>query len=666
VAPGDFTIETRVLFEPATNFQFAGLVVYQDDLNTLALGRAFCDVEGVCVGNAVYFDYIADGNWTGGNFGTSIDNPSDVYLRLERRGEMVRAFYSIDGSISWYEIGTHWIPADFQVNGVGLMAGQDYDTSDENVSAYFDYFAVTEGWGFLPEGFHDYDSGDVPNWACNAGGWAVDPDNREADVAVDIVVDDQTVASLVAGDFRQDLLDAGVCVDGKCAFSTSLWGLISSYEPHRVDAWAQDDSGDWVLLSSSAKTLTCRTYDIYIFDRQTGETRLLAALADTHEFNPRWSPDAKKIVHDRWATDWSSHGVYITDVGTGVSAPLAGAQGGSYPTWAPNNRWIAFDRGADGDNRVFIIRPTGGVPRLVAEDAFMAAWAPTSQRLAFHRPSDGSIRTKGLWGGGETLVAEHGNGPAWSPDGKWIAYELDGDVWKVRVGIYGNPLADPIQLTSSPLWEGRPTWSNNSKTIAYHAGMGQDTDIWKIPAAGGTGTWLTGAPIFGDYDPNYSFNGRYLAYSSFSPDSQAARQWGAGFSFHAGTWSEGEHNYYFETAYTFPEPGGETTSPVTFTAAGDAPWYDGYVLLRALALRARVGDECPALDPAAIRPDQPTLFHWVELTSPMTYQEAVQHFDSLTVTAYWDGGSSAGLARGEIFPWSAVDFAQYLCAAATP
>jgi regulation of enolase protein 1 (concanavalin A-like superfamily) len=654
VAQGDFVIKTHVIFEPNSNFQFAGLIIYQDDQNDLAFGRAFCDIEGACVGNGLYFDYVAGGNWIDGNFGTQVNSPNEAYLRLERRGEMVKAFYSYEG-FTWYEIGTHWISPDFQVNGVGLLAAGDYD--NVNVTADFDFFELTEGWGFLPEGYHDYDQGDVPNWACNAGGWAADPDNRAADVNVDIVVDDQTVASLVAGEFRQDLADAGVCVDGNCSFSTSLWDVISSYEPHKVDVWAQDDTGDWVLLSNSAKTLTCRTYDIYTFDPVTGTTKQITNLRDKQEYNPRWSPDGKKIVHDAWSIDWSSHNVYITDVQSGVSTLLAGAESGSYPTWAPNDKWIAFDRGADNDYRLFIVPPTGGNPKLVRDDAFMASWAPNSQRLAFHQPSDGSIRTMNLNGENVTLVAERGNGPAWSPDGEWIAFEVDGDVWKVRVNNNGGPLGGPIRLTSSPAWEGRPTWSYDSKTIAFHAGMGQDADIWTIPAAGGTPTWLTGAPIFGDYDANYSLKGQsqYISYSSFSPDGQAARQWVAAYTYDYGTWSEGDHSYHFEAVWN---GGSETTNDISFNVSGEAQAYDGYVLLRPGAVRA--GADCAAVD--AILPNQFTRFLSGYVTDyPRTYSEAQAYFDSLSASAVWDDGQSAELVRHEIFPFREDNWFNYVC-----
>ncbi len=52
-AEGNLTIETHVLFEPSRNFQLAGLVIFQDGSNFLQLGRAFCDLADICVGNGI-------------------------------------------------------------------------------------------------------------------------------------------------------------------------------------------------------------------------------------------------------------------------------------------------------------------------------------------------------------------------------------------------------------------------------------------------------------------------------------------------------------------------------------------------------------------------------------------------------------------------------------
>jgi len=145
VGSSDFTLTTRVIFEPTANYQFAGLVIYQDGINYLQFGRAFCSTSqetNSCVGNGIYFDYAQAGNHISENFATRIDNPNEVYLRLERKGENVTGSYSRDGK-SWTKAGTHQIPSDFQFNGVGLVTSQDINMA--GISADFDFFELTGG-----------------------------------------------------------------------------------------------------------------------------------------------------------------------------------------------------------------------------------------------------------------------------------------------------------------------------------------------------------------------------------------------------------------------------------------------------------------------------------------------------------------------------------------
>lgn len=519
VAQGDFSIETRVSFTPDTDFQFAGLVIYQDEGTFLQLGRAFCDIEGPCVGNGIYFDYASGGVSVDGNFATQADNPNnpgDAYLRLERRGNMVRAFYSNDGA-AWIIIGDHWIPSDFVVNGVGLTSSQDFFTGGWSVPADFDYFEMTEGWGFLPEGYHDGEAGDVPSWACNANGWAVDPDDRGSNLWVEIFINGVAIADWSHADqYRSDLEEAGLCKGGNCGFSTSLWGQVPAYEPFEVVTYAQDvPSGEWVRLYNSPKTLTCRTYDIYAIDPSTGTTTLLTPnLRETHEFNPSWSPNGKFIAHDVLFDD-GSYSVYITNVKTGESTPLAGAENGHYAVWSPNGKWIAFERGTSS----YLVPSTGGDAVLIRENGITPDWSPNGKRLVVVDSSDGSLRTVSFGDGikTETTIAPAGMYPVWSPNGNWIAYELNGDLWKVQVDIHGSPLGEAIQLTSGPAEDGQPTWSPDSTVIAYHSGVDGNWDIWTVPAAGGEGTWLTGRPIFGEYDPSFAKNSYIIGYAGFAP-----------------------------------------------------------------------------------------------------------------------------------------------------
>jgi hypothetical protein len=109
-----------------------------------------------------------------------------------------------------------------------------------------------------PEGFHDFADGTQNQFSCVAEGWAADPNDRDIDLNVRILSDGVEVAQTVAGMFRQDLEEAGVCPGGTCSFSVNLASLISLGVDHLITVQAQDaQSGEWVDLSSTPKMLHC-------------------------------------------------------------------------------------------------------------------------------------------------------------------------------------------------------------------------------------------------------------------------------------------------------------------------------------------------------------------------------------------------------------------------
>ena len=136
VPQGNYEISTYIEFTPISNFQLAGLIIYQDDQNFIKFGRAYCDAGGVCVGNGVYFDNVISGVFTGGNYGTNTANPSFIFLRLQRINNTYIGFFSEDGT-NWINIGQH--TNDLQPIGVGLFAGQSCVGS---IPADFDYFEI--------------------------------------------------------------------------------------------------------------------------------------------------------------------------------------------------------------------------------------------------------------------------------------------------------------------------------------------------------------------------------------------------------------------------------------------------------------------------------------------------------------------------------------------
>jgi serine/threonine protein kinase len=131
---GDFEITTAVRFTPTTNFQFAGLVVFQEQGNVLQFGRAYCDVEGYCLGDGIYLDNFENGSINGTSPKVAFGEPV-TYLRLQRIGNTYIAYYSVDGE-NWTRLGE--VKRKFSQIQVGILAAQ----SSTTIPAEFDYFSM--------------------------------------------------------------------------------------------------------------------------------------------------------------------------------------------------------------------------------------------------------------------------------------------------------------------------------------------------------------------------------------------------------------------------------------------------------------------------------------------------------------------------------------------
>jgi hypothetical protein len=242
---------------------------------------------------------------------------------------------------------------------------------------------------------------------------------------------------------------------------------------------------------------------------------------------------------------------------------------------------------------------------------------------------------------------------------------VNGDIWKVKVNAQSNTSGNPIQVTGGPFTDGQPTWSPDGKTIVYHSGFGSEWDLWSVPAAGGMGAWLNGAPDSGDYDPAYARDNSYIAYAGFSPDGQAARTWAAAFTadLPAGSWSEGAHTYHFHWVDgLIGVPYDSDIYPLNVSS--EAPLYGGNVLLRWGVFVADNQGTCEYVD--AINPDQVTRFH-IGWTPDGTYADARAYFDNLSAQAVWDGGDPLPLELHEVFPYKSwEDWFAYICTFTAP
>jgi hypothetical protein len=270
-------------------------------------------------------------------------------------------------------------------------------------------------------------------------------------------------------------------------------------------------------------------YDIYAFTPNSGAIRV-TFLDGTGEFNPSWFPFGPILIHDVAAFDaddaFLGQDLYLTYAPTGASIALPGGEDGNDAAFAPFGLLVAFDRApfpAPSDPSLYLLPVWGGTPIAVRSDAVDADWSPSGRYLVFHQPSDGSIRTLDLLTGGEVLVTGDGTNPAWSPDGRFIAFARSGDLYRVRVGGDGTPLAAPEQITTDPANDGQPSWTPGSQRLVFQSDRSSDFDVWTTQADGTTSpVFVTGLPGVGDFDPDVAPFAAVVAYAGFTAPSGSA------------------------------------------------------------------------------------------------------------------------------------------------
>lgn len=133
---GNFQIETQITFRPTRNFQFAGLIIYENDSNFIQAGRAYCSSVG-CPGAGLYMNYYQNGLIVQPDFGQTYGDIDPLLLRLSRREDTYTFEASTDGKV-WFIIGTH--TSDMNPVQIGLVTGQRM--RGENPPATFEYFEI--------------------------------------------------------------------------------------------------------------------------------------------------------------------------------------------------------------------------------------------------------------------------------------------------------------------------------------------------------------------------------------------------------------------------------------------------------------------------------------------------------------------------------------------
>jgi beta-xylosidase len=133
---GNFQIQTQITFRPTRNYQFAGLIMYENDSNFIQAGRAYCNSIG-CAGAGLYMNYYKDGRVVKPDFGQPFGDIDPLLLRLTRSENTYTFEASTDGKV-WFIIGSH--TSNMNPQQIGLVTGQRM--RGENPPALFEYFEI--------------------------------------------------------------------------------------------------------------------------------------------------------------------------------------------------------------------------------------------------------------------------------------------------------------------------------------------------------------------------------------------------------------------------------------------------------------------------------------------------------------------------------------------
>jgi Tol biopolymer transport system component len=218
-------------------------------------------------------------------------------------------------------------------------------------------------------------------------------------------------------------------------------------------------------------------------------------------------------------------------VGPATALPgRASVSGGVLPEFAVSeNGWLEYEvaRGTGGGETLRIIGGTRDTPlalesTLVVGNFEDVAIAPDGNRILV-RSATGSGGSGGdLWmldvkaGTRARFTVGGGDMPVWSRDGRSVAYYWQGDATN-KPGIYVRP----VDQTSAPhLVLAGPglapnSWTPDGRTLAFAtAGQGGASDIGLVTLGDTAPSWILRAPEFNERQPQISWDGTRLAYSS--------------------------------------------------------------------------------------------------------------------------------------------------------
>jgi TolB protein len=191
-------------------------------------------------------------------------------------------------------------------------------------------------------------------------------------------------------------------------------------------------------------------------------------------------------------------------------ALLAPSPSGGSTAAAPE---LAFAR----DGNVWTIGADGSRARLLIRGAYAPAWSPDGSRIAFvsGRSGDEEVYVARADGSGVTRLTKLPGpdlSPAWSSDGRRLAWSRNAEIWTMSASGAGKRRlvgrSKPWHEHHSPTWHGARIVYSSTRVSAF------DTELFQVPAKRLTFTKGSDGTLGDDSMPDFSPDGRTIAFTS--------------------------------------------------------------------------------------------------------------------------------------------------------